>query len=74
MKEADLKQQILMENLVPDNLDQEKKLGDFVCDILKVKRKQKDLDMDVTFEKIQSRNTCVTDPLSKSLSSKKGFF
>ena len=74
MKEADLKQQILMENPVPDNLDQEKKLDDFVCDILKVKRKQKDLDMDVTFEKIQSRNTCVMDPLSKLLSSKKGFF
>ena len=35
VKEADLKQQILTENLVPDNLDQLKKLDHFVFDILK---------------------------------------
>ena len=51
-----------MENPVPDNLDQVKKLDDFV---LKDKRKQKDLDMDVTFEKIQSKNGCVMGSLSK---------
>ena len=45
VKEADLEQQILTENPVPDNLDQVKKLDDFVRDILKDKRKQKDLDM-----------------------------
>ena len=38
---------MLMENPVPDNLDQVKKLDGFVRDILKDKRKQKDLDMDV---------------------------
>ena len=65
VKEADLKQQILMENPAPDNLDQVKKLDDFVRDILKDKRKQKDLDMTVTFEKIQSKNACVMGPLSK---------
>ena len=54
-----------MENPVPDNLDPVKKLDDFVRDILKDKRKQKDLDMDVTFEKIQSKNACVVGPLSK---------
>ena len=53
MKEADLKQQILIENLVPDNLDEVKKLDDFVHDILKDKRKQKDLGMIATLEKIQ---------------------
>ena len=53
MKEADLKQQILIENLVPDNLDKVKKLDDFVHDILKDKRKQKDLGMIATLEKIQ---------------------
>ena len=65
VKEADLKQQIVMENPVPDNLDQVKKLDDFVRDILKDQRKQKDLDMDVTFRKIQSKNTSVMSPLSK---------
>ena len=42
VKEADLKHQILMENPVADNLDQVKKLDDFVRDILKDKLKQKD--------------------------------
>ena len=56
VKEADLKQQILMENPVPDNLEQVKKLDDFVRDILKDKRKQKDLDIDGTIEKLQSES------------------
>ena len=45
-----LKQQILTENPVPDNLDQVKKSDDFVCNILKDERKQKNLDMDSRFE------------------------
>ena len=53
VKEADLKQQILMTNVVPDNLDKVKKFEDFVRGILKDKQKQKDLDMDFIFEKIQ---------------------
>ena len=52
VKEADIKQQVLMENPMPDNLDQVKKLDDFVHYILKGKYKQKDLNMDVTFEKL----------------------
>ena len=52
-----------MENPVPDNLDQVKKLNDFVRNILKDKHRQKDLDMDGTFEKIQSKNACVMGPL-----------
>ena len=52
VKEADLKQEILTENPVPDNLDQVKKLDDFLHNILKDRCKQKDLDMDSTFEKI----------------------
>ena len=51
VKEADLKRQILTENLVPDNLDQVNKLDDFVHDILKNKCKQKEWDMDSAFEK-----------------------
>ena len=66
VKEADLKQRILMKNVVPDNLDKVKKLEDFVRGILKDRQKQKDLDMDFTFEKIQSKNTCVISLLSES--------
>ena len=65
VKEADLKQQILTENLVPDNLDQVKKLDHFVFDILKDKRKQKCVDMDSTLEKVQSKNVCVRGSLPK---------
>ena len=64
VKEVDLKKKILTENPVPDNLDQVKKLDDFVCDILKDKRKQKDLGMGSTFEKIQSKNAYVMGLLS----------
>ena len=65
VKETDLKQQILTENLVPDNLDQVKKLDHFVFDILKDKRKQKNMDMDSTLEKVQSKNVCVRGSLPK---------
>ena len=64
MKEADLKQQTLTENPVPDNLDQVKKSNDFVRDILKDECKQNQLDMDLTFEKIQSNNVYVMGSLS----------
>ena len=50
---------------MPDNLEQVKKLDNFVCDILKDKHKQKDLDMDSTFEKLQSKDACVMGPLPK---------
>ena len=66
VKEADLKQQILTKYLVPDNLDQVKKLDDFVYDNLKNQRKKKDLNMDARFEKDQSKNACVMGPLLKS--------
>ena len=41
IKQANLKQQILIEDPVPDNLNQVKKLDDFVCHILNDKHKQK---------------------------------
>ena len=58
-----LKKQKLMENLVSDNMDQVNKLDDFVCDVLKYKLKQKYLDMDVTFAKLQLKHVCVMSPL-----------
>ena len=53
VKKAYLKQYFIMDKPVPDNLDYVKKLDYFASNILKDKRKQKDLDMDETFEKIQ---------------------
>ena len=53
VKKAYLKQYFIMDNPVPDNLDYVKKLDYFTRNILKDERKQKDLDMDETFEKIQ---------------------
>ena len=49
---------------MPDNLDQVKKSNDFVRDILKDECKQNQLDMDLTFEKIQSNNVYVMGSLS----------
>ena len=54
-----------MENSMSDNLGQVKKLDDFVRDILKDKHRQKDLDIDVTPEKIERKNACMMGPLSK---------
>ena len=65
VKEADIKQQILLESLVRDNLGQVKKLDNSVGNILKGKRKQEDSDMDVTFEKIQLKNACMKSALLK---------
>ena len=58
IKEADLIKAILIKNPV-------KTLDDFVKDILKDKKKQKDLDFDNVLEKIQGRNQSVMGPLSK---------
>ena len=51
VKEADLKQQILMTNVVPDNLDKVKKLEDFVRGILKDKQKDKLMEETIYPEK-----------------------
>ena len=63
--DADIKQQILLTNPVPENLNKAKKLGEFVKDILKEKHKQKDVDQDATFKRIQSKSIDVMGPLSK---------
>ena len=47
---------------MPDTLDQVKKLNGFLRDILKAKLKQKDLDIDVTFQKFQTKNVCMMGP------------
>ena len=65
IKEADLIKAVLIKNPVPENINPVKTLDDFVKDILKDKKKQKDLDFDNVLEKIQGRNQSVMGPLSK---------
>ena len=65
IKEADLIKADLIKNPVPENSNPVKTLDDFVKDILKDKKKQKDLDFDNVLEKIQDRNLSVMSPLSK---------
>ena len=65
IKEADLIKAVLIKNPVPENINPVKTLDDFVKDILKDKKKQKDLDFDNVLEKIQGRNRSVMGPLLK---------
>ena len=65
IKEADLIKAVLIKNPVPENINPVKTLDDFVKDILKDKKKQKDLDFDNVLEKIQGRNRSAMGPLSK---------
>ena len=65
IKEADLIKTVLIKNPAPENINPVKTLDDFVKDILKDKKKQKDIDFDNVLEKIQGRNRSVMGPLSK---------
>ena len=61
IKETDLIKAVLIKNPV----NSVKTLDDFVKDILKTKKNQKDLDFDKVLKKIQGRNRSVRSPLSK---------
>ena len=63
IKEADLIKTVLIKNPVSENVNPVKILDDFVKDIFKDKKKQKDLDFDNILEKIQGRNRPVMGPL-----------
>ena len=65
IKEADIIKAVLIKNPVPENINPVKTLDDFAKDILKDKKKQKDLDFDNVLEKIQGQNRSVMGPLSK---------
>ena len=65
IKEADPIKAVLIKNPVLENINPVKTLNDFVKDILKDKKKQKDVDFDNFFEKIQGQNRSVMGPLSK---------
>ena len=63
IKEADLIKTVLIKNPVSENINPVKILDDFVKDIFKDKKKQKDLDFDNILENIQGRNRSVMGPL-----------
>ena len=65
IREADIIKAALIQNPVPENINPVKTLNDFVKDILKDKKKQKDLNFDNVLEKIQGQNRSVMGPLSK---------
>ena len=65
IKEADLIKAALIKSPVPENINPVKTLDDFLKDILKDKKKLKDLDFDNILEKIQGRNGSVMGPLLK---------
>ena len=60
-----LKEAILRQNPVPDNLGNVKKLDDFLRDILKEKRKTNEQNIENVLEKIQQETVDVMVPLSK---------
>ena len=65
--EDSLKEAILCQNPVPDNLDNVKKLDDFLRDILKEKRKTNKQNIENVLEKLQRKTVDVMGPLSKLL-------
>ena len=63
--DKDIKEQILVENPVPENLPQVKKLDNFMQDILVEKFQTKAVAMDNIYEKFQRKNLDVMGPLSR---------
>ena len=63
--EESLKEAILCKNPAPDNLDNVKKLDDFLRDILKEKSKTNEQNIKNVLEKLQRKTVDVMVPLSK---------
>ena len=65
LPEDSLKEATLCQNSVPDNLDNVRKLDNFLRDILKEKRKTNEQNFKNVLEKLQRKTVDVTGPLSK---------
>ena len=63
--DKDIKEAVLSENPVPENIDPVKKLDDFLKDLLIEKQKNFGKQWDHVLEKIQRKTTDVMGPLSK---------
>ena len=60
-----MRDQILLQNPLPENFDNVKKLDDFIWKVLIEKNKQKDIDLDATLEMYQNKNSNIMGPISK---------
>ena len=65
--EKNLKDNILIETLVPSNMQDIKKLDKFILQLVKEKRQKALLAQDMLYEKIQKKNVDVMGPLRKLL-------
>ena len=65
--EKNLKDNILIETLVPSNMQEVKKLDKFILQLVKEKRQKALLAQDMLYEKIQKKNVDVMGPLRKLL-------
>ena len=65
IKKADLIKAALIQTRISENINPMETLDDFLKDILKDKKMQKDLNFDKVLEKIQGRNRSVMGSLSK---------
>ena len=63
--EGDLKEAILTQSPVPENMDTVKKLDDFLKDLLKEKKKTNGQNLQNIFEKLQNKTRDVMGPLTK---------
>ena len=63
--EGDLKESILTQSPVPENMDTVKKLDDFYKDPLKEKKKTNEQNLESIFEKLQNKTRDVMCPLAK---------
>ena len=63
--EGDLKEAILTQSPVPENMDTVKKLDDFLKDLLKEKKKTNEQNLENIFEKLQNKTRDVVGPLAK---------
>ena len=63
--EGDLKEAILTQSPVPENIDTVKKLDDFLKDLLKEKKKTSEQNLENIFEKLQNKTRDVMGPLAK---------
>ena len=66
VKNNDIKQQILLTNPVPENLNNAKKLDEFLKNIRKGKHKQEDVDQDATFEEFNAKTSMSWDHCQNS--------
>ena len=63
--EGDLKEAILTQSPVPENIETVKKLDDFLQGLLKEKKKTNEKNLENIFEKLQNKTRDVMGPLAK---------